>query len=73
MRASLQFRRGLEKAMELTATTARQASIKAGYNEKQLDRFISGRHDILLTTLIDICEEGFGLTIETVLRMGKSK
>jgi len=71
MKASAQFRRGLNKAMENTDVSSRQASLKAGFNEHQLNRFLFGKNDILLETLDKICQDGFGLPLDTVYRMGK--
>ena len=71
MKAGVQFRRGINKAIENTAISSRQASLAAGFNENQLNRFLSGKNDILLETLDEICREGFGLPLDTVFRMGK--
>ena len=66
-----QFKRGIEKAMDVTGTSARQASLKAGYNQNQIGRFLQGRNDVLLGTLEDICTKGFGMSLETVFQMGE--
>lgn len=70
MKAGAQFRRGIKRAIKITGTSSRQASIKAGYNQHQINRFIGGM-DIKLTTLDDLCCKGFGLSFEGVFRMGK--
>ena len=70
MRAAAQFRKGIRKAIRLTDTSSRQASLKSGYNQHQINRFLSG-DDIKLETLQDICTKGFGMTFETIYRMGK--
>jgi hypothetical protein len=61
---------GLRKASEVTGISTRQASLRAGYNQNQLNRFFSRETDIKLGTLNDICELGFGMTMETVYRLG---
>lgn len=71
MKATQQFRRGLRKAAEVTNVSTRQASLKAGYNQNQLNRFLSGKQDIRLATLDDVCRKGFGLQFDTVWNMGK--
>ena len=71
MKATLQYRKGFEEAMRLTGTSARQASLNAGFNENQLNRFMLGKTDIRLGTWIKLCEDGFGLPCQTVLKMGK--
>ena len=71
MRASAQFRAGLIEASRVTGISIRQASIRAGFNENQIARFLGGGHDIKLETLDAICTGGFGLTFETVYRMGQ--
>ena len=71
MKPSLIYRKGFERAIEVTGISARQASIAAGFNENQLNRFMSGTTDIKLGTLVKLCELGFNLPMETVFRMGK--
>ncbi len=71
MKASAQFRKGIARASEVTGISTRKASIDAGYNENQLNRFLSGSTDIKVITLDDICVNGFGLPFDTVYRMGK--
>ena len=71
MKSTLQYRKGLAKAVEVTGISARQASLNAGFNENQLNRFVSGRTSIKLDTLEALCEEGFGLTMESIFRLGK--
>jgi len=71
MKSALQYRKGLSEAIRVTGISARQASMKAGFNENQLNRFMSGKTDIKLNTLDNLCELGFGLPMETVYRMGK--
>ncbi len=70
MKASQQFRKGIKAATRHTGISFRQASLKAGYNENQVTRFISGGTDIYLTTLDDICRKGYGMSFDTVFRMG---
>ena len=48
-----------------------QVSLKAGYNQNQAHRFLTGRTDIKLQTVVDLCEKGFGLDSETVLDLGR--
>ena len=69
--ASDTFRRGFKTVIKNTGISARQASLNAGFNENQLNRFISGKTDIKLNTLDRLCESGFGLPMETVYRMGQ--
>ena len=71
MKSALQYRKGLLEAIRVTGISARQASLNAGFNENQLNRFISGKTDIKLNTLDSLCESGFGLPMDTVYRMGK--
>ena len=71
MKSALQYRKGLLEAIRVTGISAREASMKAGFNENQANRFISGKTDIKLNTLDSLCELGFGLPMETVYRMGK--
>ena len=65
-----QFRQGLSSAITLTGISSRQASMKAGFNEGQINRFMHGLTDIKLSTLDDICRKGFGMSFDTVYRMG---
>ena len=71
MKASAQFRIGLEKASRVTGISTRQASLKAWFNQHQLNRFMSGDTNIKLSTLDTICTDGFGLPFDTVYRMGE--
>ena len=71
MKAAAQFRAGLKEASRVTKISYRKASLDAGYNENQVIRFVSGDNDIKLTTLDDICRNGFGLPFDTVFRMGE--
>ena len=70
MTVNQQFRRGIRKALKITDLSTRQVSLKAGYNEHQVNRFLKGM-DIKLSTLDDICNKGLGIEFETVYRMGK--
>ncbi len=70
MKASVQFKRGLTAAVRATGISERQACLRAGHNENQINRFRGGA-DIRLTTLDDICTKGFGMAFDTVYRMGK--
>ena len=69
--AANQFRRGLRKASENTGISFRQASLAAGYNQNQLNRFMTGKTGIKLGTLVRLCEDGFNIPFGTVLRLGK--
>jgi len=71
MNASDQFRAGLKRASIATGISERQACLEAGCNENQLNRFIKHSTDIKLTTLDKICGDGFGMSFDTVYRMGK--
>ena len=69
MRASVQFRRGIKAAVKVTGISERQACLRSGHNENQINRFHGGA-DIKLSTLDDICRRGFGMSFDTVYRMG---
>lgn len=69
MKARVQFRRGLKAAHKATGISFRQASLKAGYNENQINRFMKST-DMLICTMDDICDKGFGMSFDTVFRMG---
>lgn len=71
MKAAQQFRKGIKAASKATGISFRQASMKAGYNENQVTRFVHGGTDIYLTTLDDICRKGYGMSFDTVYRMGE--
>jgi len=71
MKASAQFRVGLERAAKVTGISTRKASIDAGFNQHQLKRFMSGKTNIKLSTLDTICTDGFGLPFVTIYRMGE--
>lgn len=71
MDASTQFRAGLKRAVIVTGISPRQASLRAGFNEGQLNRFINGSTNIKLDTLDAVCTEGFGMKFDTVYRMGE--
>ncbi len=73
MNSTNQFRAGIRKAIEITGTSPRQASLKAGFNENQLHRFLTAQTDIKLTTLEKICMDGFGMKFQTIYDLGKEK
>lgn len=68
---ALQFKRGMTKASEVTGISARQASLRAGFNQNQVGRFLQGRNDVLLGTLERLCVKGFGMSLESVFKMGE--
>ena len=70
MTASEQFRAGIIRAIEITGKSGRQASMDAGCNENQINRFVSMDTNIRLDTLDAICTKGFGMSFDTVYRMG---
>ena len=71
MESMLQYRKGLTEAVRITGISGRQASRNANYNDDQFKRFVSGATDIKLGTIIKLCEKGFGLTLDSVFRLGK--
>ena len=64
-----QIRNGFVRALAVAKLSARQASLKAGHNENQLNRFIAG-NDIKLVTLLDICD-AVGMELNTIIELGK--
>ena len=71
MNADLRFKRGLVLVSHETGVSMRQASMKAGFNENALNRFVNGKHDIKLMTLDTICRKGFGSTFDVVWKAGR--
>ena len=61
---------GIRAASKQTHITPRQASLKAGFNQNQLLRFLTGQTGIKIQTLDDICNNGFGLTFNQVWILG---
>lgn len=70
MQVKERMMKGIKVASVVTGISTRQAALAAGYNQNQLVRFFSGNHDILLTTLEDICVKGYGLTFDKVYEFG---
>jgi len=71
MNATNQFRAGIREASRITGISTRQASLKAGFNENQLNRFLTAQTDIRLQTLERICLDGFGMKWTTIYELGK--
>ena len=71
MSVAATYRKGFHEAIRVTGKSSRRASLDAGFNENQLNRFLSGDTDMKLGTLVDLCEKGFDLPMETIFRMGK--
>jgi hypothetical protein len=67
------YQDGIREASRITKISTRQASIRAGFNQNQLNRFLSGDTDIKLGTLVKLCRDGFGLNMETVYNLGKEE
>jgi len=67
---SERIRNGLKWAINKTGITSRQASLKAGFNENQLHRYLTERNDILVGNLEKICVDGFGLTFNEIYELG---
>lgn len=70
MKPSERYQVGLRKAAEMTGKSFRKASLDAGMNQNQVMRFVKGQTDIKLGTLDKICNDGFGMTMETVYKIG---
>ena len=70
MRAREQFKNGLNLTISITGISRRKACMSAGVNEVTLRRFLQGKTDIRLDTLDDLCQLGFGKSLDYVYHLG---
>jgi hypothetical protein len=66
----VQIIKGMKVAVVVTGISPRKAVMAAGYNQNQMVRFFSGTNDIMLQTLIDICEKGFKMPFGQIWELG---
>ena len=64
------YRRGIRAALTVRKMSGRQASLKAGFNENQITRFLTGSTDIKVSTLDKLCD-AIGVSPDTVWELGK--
>jgi len=65
MKLSDHLREGIRLAIYETRISARQASLKAEFNENQVNRFLAGA-DMHMDRIERLCRKGFGLSFNKV-------
>ena len=65
-------RKGVIKALEMQDISAYRASLRGGFNQNQVSRYIRGDQDMTIGNYERLCQQGLQLPVGVVLELGRS-